>query len=157
MQNPHSIFSSDSPTPPNAFDWSLDAVGRVVLQKLRDPSAVAVVVPAEIDGVPVVAIADDAFAYAGLLTSITLPESVEKIGANAFFHCGSLIDVALPDGLREIGSKAFDLCDSLDSVRNDVGSRFPRRTTERRFAVRGKKNAVDGAETRIFRRNKEFR
>ncbi|MBQ1278504.1 MAG: leucine-rich repeat domain-containing protein, partial [Thermoguttaceae bacterium] len=117
MQTPPSIFSSDSPTPPPPFDWRLDAAGRVVLQKLRDPSAVALVVPAEIDGVPVVAIADAAFAYAGLLTSITLPESVEKIGANAFFHCGSLIDVALPDGLREIGSKAFDLCDSLRSLR----------------------------------------
>ena len=117
MQTPPSIFSSDSPTPPPPFDWRLDAAGRVVLQKLRDPSAVAVVVPAEIDGVPVVAIADAAFAYAGLLTSITLPESVEQISSNAFFRCGSLTDVALPNGLREIGPKAFDLCESLRSLR----------------------------------------
>lgn len=115
---PTSSFTSDFlPTSPNAFDWRLDADGRFVLQKLRDPSAVAVVVPAKIDGVPVVAIADAAFAYAGLLTSITLPESVEKIGANTFFRCGSLTDVALPNALREIGSNAFDLCDSLRSLR----------------------------------------
>ena len=106
-----------TPTPPNAFDWRLDADGRVVLQKLRDSSAVEVVVPAEIDGRSVVAIADAAFAYTGLLTSITLPESVEKIGANAFFRCVSLTDVALPNALREIGSSAFDLCESLRSLR----------------------------------------
>ena len=117
MQTPTSTSSPVLPTPPNAFDWRHDAAGRVVLPKLRDPSAVAVVVPVEIDGAPVVAIADAAFAYAGLLTSITLPESVEKIGANAFFRCGSLTDVALPYCMREIGSKAFDLCDSLRSLR----------------------------------------
>ncbi|MBQ2789370.1 MAG: leucine-rich repeat protein, partial [Thermoguttaceae bacterium] len=102
-----SSTSDSQPTPPNAFDWRLDVDGRVVLQKLRDPSAVAVVVPAQIDGKSVVAIADAAFAYAGLLTSISLPESVEKIGANAYFRCGSLTDVALPNALREIGSNAF--------------------------------------------------
>ena len=110
-------ISASLPTPPNAFDWRLNADGRVVLQKLRDSSAVAVVVPAKIDGAPVVAIADAAFAYAGLLTSITLPESVEKIGANAFFRCVSLTDVALSNALREIGSSAFDLCESLRSLR----------------------------------------
>jgi len=30
--------SASLPTPPNAFDWRLDADGRVVLQKLRDAS-----------------------------------------------------------------------------------------------------------------------
>ncbi|MBQ9800216.1 MAG: leucine-rich repeat domain-containing protein [Thermoguttaceae bacterium] len=109
--------SASLPTPANAFDWRLDADGRVVIQKLRDSSAVDVVVPARIDENPVVAIADAAFAYAGLLTSITLPESVEKIGANAFFRCVSLTDVALPNALREIDSSAFDLCESLRSLR----------------------------------------
>ncbi len=98
-----------------------------------------VVVPEQIDGVPVVAIGVRAFmdnldvesivipdtvvvigggAFAGCrnLTSVTLPESITEIGARAFAGCESLVEVALPPGLFMLGPGAFWGCTSLESI-----------------------------------------
>ena len=50
------------------------------------------------------------------LTSLTLPDGIQKIWAAVFSHCTSLTSVALPQGLLEIGAKAFLKCTSLTSI-----------------------------------------
>ena len=50
------------------------------------------------------------------LESITLPNSLRKIGEDAFYKCSKLKRVVIPDGVLEIGSSAFSLCTSLEEI-----------------------------------------
>ena len=60
---------------------------------------------------------DGAFANSSI-TSITLPSTIEKIGAYAFYKCTSLTSVTFGDNsqLTSIGDDAFWSCTSLTSV-----------------------------------------
>ena len=50
------------------------------------------------------------------LSSVTIPESVEKIEMEAFYDCTSLASLKIPDNVKEIEKKAFLGCTSLSSV-----------------------------------------
>lgn len=75
-------------------------------------------------------IKDDAFAGCSSLESITIPDSVKKIGRDAFADCSSLESITIPNSVTEIGSRAFYRCSSLksitipDSVKEIGGSAF---------------------------------
>lgn len=63
-----------------------------------------------------VLIADGVFAYSDWLTSVTLPEGLQYIGADAFNYCTELSSVTLPGSLLEIGENAFLKCVSLTQI-----------------------------------------
>lgn len=63
-----------------------------------------------------VLIADRVFAYSDWLTSVTLPEGLQYIGADAFVSCTELGSVTLPGNLLEIGENAFLKCVSLTQI-----------------------------------------
>ena len=67
-------------------------------------------IPAQIDGLPVVAIGDGAFAALEELAGVVVPEGVVSIGDNAFAQCARLQSVSLPQSLERIGSAAFSGC-----------------------------------------------
>lgn len=87
-------------------------------------------IPEEIDGYPVTAIGDYAFATGSFkisktewisrttppLTSVTLPDGLKRIGRSAFDNCTSLTSVPLPEGLKSIGVSAFSNCRNLTSI-----------------------------------------
>ncbi|MBE6985669.1 MAG: leucine-rich repeat domain-containing protein, partial [Ruminococcaceae bacterium] len=79
-------------------------------------------IPAEIDGVAVTRIGDNAFYGCDSLTSVTIPDSVTTIGGYAFSFCASLTSVTIGDivtiggSVTTIGEYAFEYCDSLTSV-----------------------------------------
>ena len=50
------------------------------------------------------------------LQSVTIPNSVTKIGNWAFWYCRSLQSVTIPDSVTEIEDGAFGGCSSLQSV-----------------------------------------
>ncbi len=68
---------------------------------------VRVDVPAQIDGVQVKHIGDQAFMDKNYLCYLTLPEGLESIGNSAFEGCNNLLYVQLPETLKHIGSRAF--------------------------------------------------
>ena len=68
-----------------------------------------------------VLIADRVFAYSDWLTSVTLPEGLQYIGADAFISCTELVSVTLPGSLLEIGESAFAACTSLTQVTFPAG------------------------------------
>ncbi len=81
----------------------------------------AIVIPSAIydpisdQDLPVVGIGGNAFA-AREITSVTIPETVQTIGANAFSSCRNLRTITLREGLQSIGSSAFANCSSLTSI-----------------------------------------
>lgn len=76
----------------------------------------AVVIPREINGLPVTSIGDSAFHDCHSLTKVTVPGSVTTIGSWAFRQCTSLTGVTLSEGLTRIGFGAFMECPKLVSV-----------------------------------------
>lgn len=66
-------------------------------------------IPAVLDGHPVTAIGDRAFAHTYNLTGLTVPEGVTRIGAEAFYLCFRLTEVTLPASVTRIGEMAFEL------------------------------------------------
>ena len=63
-------------------------------------------------------IEDRAFYECIYLTQITLPESLETIGASAFEGTG-LTGITIPRKVKTIGGYAFDCCDKLGSIQVD--------------------------------------
>ena len=63
----------------------------------------------------ILSIGDKAFYWCTPLKSITIPQSVTKIG-NSAFSLTSLTEIALPESITTIGGDAFSACDSLTSI-----------------------------------------
>lgn len=81
-----------------------------------DGTSTEVEIPAEIEGLPVTSIANNAFYGATKLEKITIPEGVETIGDNAFYNCTSLSEINLPNTLKKIQWKSFQKCISLNEI-----------------------------------------
>ena len=64
---------------------------------------------------PVTEIGDGAFKGCTSLFTLTLPQSIEIIGANAFAYC-PLGNFALPQGVTTIGRGAFANCSALEKI-----------------------------------------
>lgn len=81
------------------------------------------VIPAYIDGFPVVAVGDGAFRGNAEIKSVTVSHGVTEIGAHAFEGCTALCGVSIPESVSQLGEGAFHLCGALtflklpDSVR----------------------------------------
>ena len=58
----------------------------------------------------------EAFDSQASLQSITLPDSVERIGDYAFYNCTSLTSIRLPESLTHIGKWAFRYCEAIDEL-----------------------------------------
>lgn len=79
-------------------------------------SATEIVIPSEINGLPVTKIDYGAFYNCTRLTSITIPSSVVNIYGTAFENCSKLTSVTIPDSVTSIGEKTFSYCYALESV-----------------------------------------
>ena len=80
-----------------------------------DNSVSDVVIPSEIEGLPVTAISTGAF-YLSAITSIEVPDTVTSIGEMAFLGCTSLKTVKLSTGVAKIDKNAFGSCSALQEV-----------------------------------------
>ncbi len=75
-----------------------------------------IVVPATIDGCPIEIIDNNAFANCEDVTSVTLPDTITRIGDKAFQFCYALKSINFPEGITYIGHSAFKNCRSLENV-----------------------------------------
>lgn len=74
-----------------------------------------VVIPQEIDDLPVVAIGLNSFMNSEI-KSVTIPDSVRLIWDYAFLNCQNLEEVNFGQGLEEISAEAFSNCAKLEKI-----------------------------------------
>jgi len=89
-----------------------------------------VVIPAHINGLPVVEIGNGLFYKNTTITSVTIPEGITRLGtaggwfiftSGVFEGCINLVSVNLPRSLSTIGDKTFLDCTSLNSITIPTG------------------------------------
>ena len=97
------------------FDYKIEN-GEITITGYRGRKAIDIVIPSEIDGMPVRKIGSSAFCSCSGLTSVTIPDGVTSIGYNAFYDCSSLASIEMPDSVTSITDCAFYACSSLTSV-----------------------------------------
>gem|GEM_PF-925451 len=72
--------------------------------------------PSSLGGVPVTAIANNAFARKSGIEAILIPDGVRTIGSGTFAGCAALRSVIFPATLESIGSSAFENCTRLNEA-----------------------------------------
>lgn len=80
-----------------------------------------VVIPAYIDGIPVVEIGSSASGRAEYLREVVIPDTVMRIGGNAFSYCPRLQKVTLGSGVQKLEDYAFACCDRLETINLPYG------------------------------------
>jgi hypothetical protein len=78
--------------------------------------AAALVIPDQIEVLPVTKIGGWAFEDCANLRSVTIPSSVTEIGTHAFWRCSGLTSVIIPPSVTVIGELGFSGCTSLTSI-----------------------------------------
>jgi hypothetical protein len=109
----HSTFGY-APTVQLPYIYSITN-GTIAIRSYTGSSG-AVAIPGMVGGLPVVSIGIGAFASAGSMTSVTIPDSVTDIGNGAFARCGGLTNITMPDSVTDIGIYAFYACSNLAEV-----------------------------------------
>lgn len=74
---------------------------------------VSIVIPDNIDGLPVVGIGESAFADTVVTQEVEFPNTLRYIGERAFSNNWTLREVILPDSVESIGDYAFQYCTAL--------------------------------------------
>ena len=73
-------------------------------------------IPSTIKGYTVVSIAKEAFSNNKIITSVTIPDSVETIGEGAFSYCNNLKEITLSNSLTILPQIIFGECYKLETV-----------------------------------------
>ncbi len=81
-----------------------------------DETAEKVVIPVEIESLPVTVIGEQAFYNCANLKSVYIPDGIEIIKSGAFMGCSVLTAVIIPDSVASIERRAFSDCYSLTSI-----------------------------------------
>ena len=85
------------------------------------PANYLLVIPDDIDGSPVVGIANEAFRKKTNITSLYIGKNVKTIGASAFRECTALTAVIIPKSVTTMGTSVFEECTGLTSAAFEDG------------------------------------
>ena len=98
----------------NGFVYVDNGDGTCNITGYNDFYAEDVVIPSTINDLTVVSITG--FRQKNSIRYVSIPSTVETIGANAFSSCKKLYSVAIGTGVKSIGKSAFSGCVALTSV-----------------------------------------
>jgi PKD repeat protein len=108
------ITVKEQASPASNFTYTSDG-SSVTITKYTGSDGI-VIIPAEIEGLPVTTIGASAFSDCSALTTLSIPDSVTTIGASAFYGCSALTSVVIPDSVISIGNYAFSGCSGLTTL-----------------------------------------
>lgn len=94
--------------------YNLDGEDFITLTKYMGRKT-DVVVPTELDGLPVTEIGAGCFAETSVV-SVTVPDSILVIESGAFSKCAALTSVTLPEEMLYLGNQVFAECTSLKEI-----------------------------------------
>lgn len=130
----------------------------------KSVSAQNIVIKENIDSIPVVAIADNAFSNLASVKTIAIPASIEKIGSDAFSHCQSISDIYFAKTENDLfaldgGLSFYNRIESLnDGVQWHYESLGPKPVALAELSVESDNNALtavwnygDGEKTGFIR------
>lgn len=83
----------------------------------NDKSNLAIIIPKEYKGYPVVAIKNEAFKKETMIKSVNISDNISVIGYEAFSCCIGLKNIELPESVTIIGENAFSECRNLTSIK----------------------------------------
>ncbi|MBQ3665372.1 MAG: leucine-rich repeat protein, partial [Lachnospiraceae bacterium] len=96
------------------LEYEVNSYGNgITITKYKDTNP-NLVIPSEIDGLPVTAIKAFTFNDSNI-ESITIPDTITELSGYALYGATKLKTVELPDTMTEIGMYAFAFCSSLES------------------------------------------
>ncbi len=98
-----------------AFEKSTDGTYYIVIG-IGTETATRLEIPSTYQGLPVREIARNAFSGCTALQSISMPNSIVRIGEASFRGCTGLTELKLSAGLSEIPQNAFSECSGLTKV-----------------------------------------
>ena len=127
--NPDLSNTSDTPvttdtpqsSPISDFEYEITENGTIIKKYIGTTTHVNI--PTQIEGADVIELASGCFEKSAV-ECVSLPESVQIIGAAAFMNCTKLSTVILPEKMDEIRSKAFENCTSLIHIVLPYGNLF---------------------------------
>lgn len=102
-------------TPRSKIRYSFD--GHVLsVNGTNDHTLREIRIPPTLDGHPVAAVSNSAFAGNTSLIRVEVPDTVTSIDSNVFKGCTSLREAVLSENLYSIGAFAFSGCEKLETV-----------------------------------------
>ncbi len=97
------------------FDYAEQGDGTLTIISYTG-TALSIEVPDSIDGKTVTAISKDAFRGFSNFVSLSLPDTLVKIGDSAFSECSALSSVDLGSSVQLLGSQCFSNCNRLETI-----------------------------------------
>ena len=108
------IIVREQASPASDFTYTNDG-SSVTITKYTGSDGI-VIIPAEIEGLPVTTIGASAFRSSSVVTTVTIPDSVTTIGNDAFSDCSALTTASISNSVTTIGDYAFIRCSGLTTV-----------------------------------------
>jgi PKD repeat protein len=108
------ITVKEQASPASNFTYTSDGSSITITEYTGSDGIV--IIPAEIEGLPVITIGASAFADCSGLTTVSIPDSVTTIGDSAFSDCSGLTTLSIPNNVTSIGYYAFQGCSGLTTL-----------------------------------------
>lgn len=110
------VFFVFAPTSRSSTPWFTVVNGELHFDETLYTGGSELTVPSTIDGQIVTSLSEYCFYGCTELTTINLPNTIERIGSGAFSDCTSLRGIKLPEGVDTIGQEAFYGCSALEAL-----------------------------------------
>ena len=117
MREANKAFKRAKEAPASDFIYGLTDLGDgVVIKeyiKKKSDEDVEIIIPSEIEGMPVVELADSAFAHS-IVKTVVIPDSILRMGERLFSYSVQLKYVKLSTSITSLPVYIFDKCKSLE-------------------------------------------
>lgn len=117
MREANKAFKRAKEAPASDFIYGLTDLGDGVVikkyNKKKSDEDVEIIIPSEIEGMPVVELADDAF-HRSIVKTVVIPDSILRIGKSLFSYSAQLKYVKLLAQITSLPEDIFQHCESLE-------------------------------------------